>query len=439
MSDLGTKIRRHYEETTPPIDINALVDRMESPPARPRPQVRRGLLIAFVAAVLVVIAVAIPSLLNNPSETPVIGPSLPAPTTVPSTLATTTTVPGTTTLPVTTTVPEPAALGPPVIDTYVEDITFDASGDMWAIPGYRAPDRTDGFASFDDEIYRFTAGTWASVELPNGFSLPEAIHWTASAASDGSLWLPGDGGLARYADDEWTLFSADYGCGSVAVDASGGAWGTCPDGLWRLDGDSFTPVSALGQDLWGWSVGGGPDGTIYMPVNGRYTSELFSFDGSEWTKTTCADQARSVFGCQQFLGVGPTGDVWLQLGYNGMDGLIRLADGTLEPEHVIGQADGAVDVAFTADGAAWFGVPADRDRDFILADDRGLILADYEAKLGLFRFDGADWRHYTTADGLASDSVNAVEVAPDGTLWVATDQGIDVYNEELDNFAPANP
>ena len=56
----------------------------------------------------------------------------------------------------------------------------------------------------------------------------------------------------------------------------------------------------------------------------------------------------------------------------------------------------------------------------------------------MFRFDGVDWRHYTTVDGLASDSVNAVEVAPDGTLWVATDQGIDVYNEELDNFAPAN-
>ena len=206
MSDLGTKIRRHYEETTPPIDINALVDRMESPPVRPRPQVRRGLLVAFVAALLVVIAVAVPLLLNNPSEAPVIGPSLPAPTTVPSTLATATTAPGTTTLPVTPTVPEPAALGPPVIDTYVEDITFDASGHLWAIPGYRAPDRTDGFASFDDEIYRFTAGTWTAIELPNGFSLLDGIHWTASAAPDGSLWLPGNGGLARYADDEWTLF-----------------------------------------------------------------------------------------------------------------------------------------------------------------------------------------------------------------------------------------
>jgi len=433
MSDLGTKIRHHYEDTTPSIDIDALIDRMETRQARPKPQVRRGLAIAFVAALLVVIAVAIPSLLNNPPEAPVIGPSLPAPTTVPSTLPTTTTVPDTTTLPVTTTVPEPAALGPPVIDTYVEDITFDASGHLWAIPGYRAPDRTDGFAAFDDEIYRFTAGTWTSIELPDGFSLLDGFHWTASAAPDGSLWLPGNGGLARYADDEWTLFSPpDGGCGSVAVDASGGAWGTCPDGLWRLDNDSFTPVSALGQDLWGWSVSGGPDGTIYMAVNTPDTSELFSFDGSEWTKTTCPDPPGRAheFGCRQFLGVGPTGDVWVQFGYNGIDGLVRFAGVTLEPEHVIGQADGAVDVAFTADGAAWFGVPADRDRDSFF---------DNEAKLGLFRFDGTDWRHYTTVDGLASDSINAVEVAPDGTLWVATDQGIDVYNEELDNFAPANP
>ena len=103
---------------------------------------------------------------------------------------------------------------------------------------------------------------------------------------------------------------------------------------------------------------------------------------------------------------------------------------TLEPEHVIGQADGAVDVAFTADGAAWFGVPADRDRDSFFDNEAKLGLLPSTAPIGATTRLSMDW---------PVTPVNAVEVAPDGTLWVATDQGIDVYNEELDNFAPANP
>jgi len=31
---------------------------------------------------------------------------------------------------------------------------------------------------------------------------------------------------------------------------------------------------------------------------------------------------------------------------------------------------------------------------------------------------------FTTEDGLAGNSVNALLVAPDGTLWVATDRGL---------------
>jgi hypothetical protein len=105
MFDLGTKIRRHYEDTTPSIDISALVDRMETSPARPRPPVHRGLAVAFVAALLVLIVVAVPFLLNNQSGAPVIGPSLPSPITVaPPPSETTIPTPTTTAAPPTTNV-----------------------------------------------------------------------------------------------------------------------------------------------------------------------------------------------------------------------------------------------------------------------------------------------------------------------------------------------
>jgi hypothetical protein len=58
-------------------------------------------------------------------------------------------------------------------------------------------------------------------------------------------------------------------------------------------------------------------------------------------------------------------------------------------------------VAVAPDGAVWFG------------SEGG----------GVSRFDGDTWTTYTQADGLASNDVNAVAVAPDGAVWFSTDGG----------------
>jgi ligand-binding sensor domain-containing protein len=39
------------------------------------------------------------------------------------------------------------------------------------------------------------------------------------------------------------------------------------------------------------------------------------------------------------------------------------------------------------------------------------------------RFDGQAWITYTAADGLASNTVRAIAVAPDGALWFGTEGG----------------
>jgi len=43
---------------------------------------------------------------------------------------------------------------------------------------------------------------------------------------------------------------------------------------------------------------------------------------------------------------------------------------------------------------------------------------------GVSRLDGETWTTCTAADGLASNFVHAVVVAPDGTVWIGTNQGI---------------
>ena len=68
---------------------------------------------------------------------------------------------------------------------------------------------------------------------------------------------------------------------------------------------------------------------------------------------------------------------------------------------------------------------------------------------GLMRFDGYEFRYYTTDESdphsLSGNDIADLEVAPDGRLWIAThDNGLNIYNPEQDNFSsythdPNNP
>jgi PAS domain S-box-containing protein len=48
--------------------------------------------------------------------------------------------------------------------------------------------------------------------------------------------------------------------------------------------------------------------------------------------------------------------------------------------------------------------------------------------IGLLRYDGFDWRRFTTADGLPSDFVRSVLITRDGVLWVGTGHGAGVFD-----------
>lgn len=40
---------------------------------------------------------------------------------------------------------------------------------------------------------------------------------------------------------------------------------------------------------------------------------------------------------------------------------------------------------------------------------------------GAVRYDGKEWRHYSTADGLASDQLTFVAIGPDGSVWLGSE------------------
>lgn len=76
----------------------------------------------------------------------------------------------------------------------------------------------------------------------------------------------------------------------------------------------------------------------------------------------------------------------------------------------------------TADGLA-----ADSVEAIVVAPDGAVWFGTAE---GATRFDGERWRTFTTADGLPGNRVRDMAVAPDGALWFATEQGVARYMPE---------
>jgi ligand-binding sensor domain-containing protein len=69
------------------------------------------------------------------------------------------------------------------------------------------------------------------------------------------------------------------------------------------------------------------------------------------------------------------------------------------------QRRGIADLAFGADGTAWFAVSD-----------------------GVYRYDGYTWKRFTTADGLPSNFVRSVTVTAAGKVWVGTDRGAGTFD-----------
>ncbi|MDC4224203.1 MAG: hypothetical protein MPW15_08235 [Candidatus Manganitrophus sp.] len=54
---------------------------------------------------------------------------------------------------------------------------------------------------------------------------------------------------------------------------------------------------------------------------------------------------------------------------------------------------------------------------------------------GLSRFDGKNFKNYTTADGLAGNIVNAIEIDKQGVMWIGTNKGISRFDgKSFKNF-----
>ncbi len=231
---------------------------------------------------------------------------------------------------------------------------------------------------------------------------PDGAAWFGFG--DTSLSTPG-GGLSRFDGLEWEYHLEDAEVNTLAVAPDGTLWAGVGCSIQRFDGSTWQTVARCEQDL---ALGNvldlefTGDGTAWAATG----MGLAHYDGRSWTDYDKLANS---------LAAAPDGAVWIS-GWQGLAGSAYVA---------------RFDPATT--GQAWTTYPISESfpGEFILqaVTPDGLVWGTVPDR-GLASYDGGDWTAarswsmYTAAGSLALNAGLDVAVAPDGTLWVHTPQGL---------------
>ena len=274
-------------------------------------------------------------------------------------------------------------------------------------------------------LYRFDGVRFEHIAVPDQIS-SAIISLTVTASGD--LWIGYiSGGLSRLRDGTVVnyhedLFGADFEAQTLQeIPNGGGLWAMSSGTPWRFDGRKWRMIS----------------GPWISPTNRRGGVWAMETDrkGTYWAKN-----GDGVFycrpGCAQFIAApGYAGGV---MGFaRDRDGHVWTSD-TRAPGHMYALPDltGASDAAIP--GPAYGGQISQRIHGTILLDRDG-TLWNISAKHGLLRArsilkgraDPNQVDAFEASDGLSADVVDTSYEDREGSIWVAT-------NEGLDRFRPAN-
>lgn len=277
-------------------------------------------------------------------------------------------------------------------------------------------------------VLRFDGYSWRSYSLPS--ELP-SNDVRGLLATRGAVWVASGAGISRFAGGRWQQFTTADGLPSNDVRAlapgpDGTPWAafTTPAyGVARLaPGDAWETISCRMPGPYSPNVNAGalaPDGSVWFATDQGVTRLAHS----RWDTFTAANGLPD--NRVKSLAVAPSGEVWAGTSR----GLAVYSSGrwaTVVPDDV-------EQVAVSPAGEVWVVTPVgiarlDGDR---LAGVSGAPTGNVRKLVatrdsvwaatpgGVIRYDATGWRTFTTADGLASNDVSTLAMAPDGTLWVA--------------------
>ena len=269
-------------------------------------------------------------------------------------------------------------------------LAFDAAGTLWV--------------ATDKGLGRIVDGHASAVPLP-GAGEPPLVYTLTPIG--GALWVATSAGVWRHdADGRWiqpawsSMFERPNAMKVIARDGDG-YWITSQRGLWRQQGAAVpVPVKLGGPDIPHGieSLVRQPDGALWVPVYGAGIGYL----RSDWRRLAQYTQGAGGLSGSVYPAVAPArgGGVWL----GGYQGVIE----RLVPDGRIERLGAAID-----DGLRG------KKLNSIVEDDAGRLWAGTSKSLVRIGTDTIDeWLPDDARDPVPDGPIGQLRVAPDGSLWL---------------------
>lgn len=251
-----------------------------------------------------------------------------------------------------------------------------------------------------------------------------------TVAPDGTLWVAP--GVSSFDGETWTTYTTeglrDGYAQTVEVAPDGTVWAGTEQGLARLDGETWTIVSPLADIV---DVATAPDGSVvagfYRPPRNPSWGGVARFDGETWSILGDADTMPEDF--LTFLDVSPVdGALWTTAGGSGFI-----------PVGTVSRFDGSVWTGWSVNEFPGHEEPGLIPQAMTVGPDGSVWVVTNKADVPhgtLARFDGASWTVYSAPAGAAVDAWGTMDIGPDGTVWLAGNErpAVDEYEGLLFSF-----
>jgi ligand-binding sensor domain-containing protein len=273
--------------------------------------------------------------------------------------------------------------------------------------------------------------------------LPNAFVVSMTQTGDGAIWVGTfGGGIARFDGSNWKIFTTEDGLPTnyirhVFTQTDGSLWinpyrEPLEEGYFgRYDGQHWLPVAGGGWD----TIAVAPEGSIWV-------SDFFGFGISHFAEGTWDENEFNdiniTFRNEHIVAISAAHDgmVWVATTksvykFSGGNWMQVSVPWTYETSSRV------TTINFGTDGAVWFGFSSPLgllDR----CGSREIYQAGEE--IGIYRYDGRNWKQFTVKDGLADNKICTMAPGRDGSMWVGTyDNGVSYFDGETwTNYAVTN-
>ncbi len=282
----------------------------------------------------------------------------------------------------------------PLTGNSIHAMEVDAAGNLWI-----GSDDVINNSTWPEGNAKFDGSTWTTWTSSDPYSVPNNHSRKTETDANGNVWCFTQFGLYRYAANTWTQFPT--GCtyrGDIAFGQSGEVWignDNPGSGVRLLTGNTFTTVyPTVTSNVFSLAV------DLNNKVWAGTQWSLERYDGNNiWTTYTCNNSPMPC-GFVDDIEIDVTGMFWMAIGGT----LVRYDGNSSWLVYDTSNSDlplypGIMEVEIDPAGQIWMG-----------------------SLTGLYKFDGTNWTHYSTANSnLQDDNVTAIAIDPGRAgVWAGT-------------------